>query len=387
VIGEPPPDRRVPAERQEKQTACDNGRQDERDQDQPIEQPTAQEPAAGKHERDQDADRQTCDRRHEGDAQRELEGNEFLARQSQYVSPQPLRSSSYDELDGLRYGETGDSGRYFRSAISYLIARRSPRMLLATCRLGRLLLIILAAASLLGGPARASDVTVFAAASLKNALDDAVKRYETKTGVKVVVSYAASSALAKQIEAGAPADIFFSADLDWMDELQNKNLIDGASRQTLLGNTLILIAPKDSTLTLPIEKNLPLLDALGPEGKLAMANVDSVPAGRYGRAALIYFGVWEEVAPRVAQADNVRAALSFVAKREAPLGIVYATDAKAEPEVRVVGTFPEESHPKILYPVALLARARPEAGDFLRFLLSPEAAPAFKAQGFSMAHD
>lgn len=258
-------------------------------------------------------------------------------------------------------------------------------MRLELCRISKLLLIlVLAAAPLLGGPARASDVNVFAAASLKNALDDAVKRYETKTGRKVVVSYAASSALAKQIEAGAPADIFFSADLDWMDELQKKNLIDVASRQTLLGNTLILIAPKDSTVLLPMEKNLPLLKALGPEGKLAMANVDSVPAGRYGKAALIYLGVWEEVAPRVAQADNVRAALSFVAKGEAPLGIVYGTDAKAEPEVRVVDTFPEESHPKILYPIALLARARPDARDFLQFLLSPEAAPAFESQGFSI---
>ena len=226
---------------------------------------------------------------------------------------------------------------------------------------------------------------MFAAASLKTALDDAVKRYEAKTGVEVVVSYAASSALAKQIEAGAPADIFFSADLHWMDELQKKNLIGVASRQTLLGNTLILIAPKDSTVSLPMEKNLALLKALGPEGKLAMANVDSVPAGRYGKAALIYLGVWEKVAPRVSQADNVRAALAFVAKGEAPLGIVYGTDAKAEPEVRVIGTFPEESHPKILYPVALLARAKPEARDFLQFLVSPEAALAFESQGFSMA--
>jgi molybdate transport system substrate-binding protein len=260
-------------------------------------------------------------------------------------------------------------------------------MRLATCRIGTLLLILALAAALLGGPARASEITLFAAASLKNALDAAVTRYETKTGRKIVVSYAASSALAKQIEAGAPADIFFSADLDWMDELEKKNLIDSASRQTLLGNTLIVIAPKDSTVTLPMEKNLPLLKALGPEGKLAMANVESVPAGRYGKAALIYFGVWDAVAPRVAQADNVRAALSFVAKGEAPLGIVYGTDAKAEPGVRVIGTFPEESHPKILYPVALLAKAKPEARDFLQFLLSPEAAPAFESQGFSIARN
>ncbi|HKB21422.1 MAG TPA: molybdate ABC transporter substrate-binding protein [Methyloceanibacter sp.] len=230
----------------------------------------------------------------------------------------------------------------------------------------------------------AAEVTVFAAASLKNALDDAAKGFETKTGDKVVTSYAASSALAKQIESGATADIFFSADLDWMDYLQQKNLIDTASRKTLLGNTLVLVAPKDSTVSLAIEKNFALLQALGADGKLAMASVDSVPAGKYGKAALTYLGVWDAVAPRVAQAENVRAALAFVARGETPLGIVYGTDAKAEPAVRVVGTFPEESHPKIEYPVALLAHAKPEARKFLDFILSPEAAPSFEAQGFSI---
>jgi molybdate transport system substrate-binding protein len=233
-------------------------------------------------------------------------------------------------------------------------------------------------------PAKAADITVFAAASLKNALDDAAKLYQAKTGEKVVVSYAGSSALAKQIESGAPADIFFSADLDWMDYLQEKNLIDVASRHTLLGNTLVLIAPKDSTVSLTIDKNFPLLQALGPDGKLAMASVDSVPAGKYGKAALTSLGVWDQVAPRVAQAENVRAALAFVAKQEAPLGIVYGTDAKSEPEVRVVGVFPADSHPKILYPVALTASAKPEARAFLEFLLSSEAAPAFEAQGFAI---
>ncbi len=199
--------------------------------------------------------------------------------------------------------------------------------------------------------AQAAEVTIFAAASLKNALDDAAKTYEAKTGAKVVTSYAASSALAKQIESGANADIFFSADLDWMDYLQQKTLIDSASRKTLLGNTLVLIGPKNSTVSLPIEKNFPLLQALGADGKLAMAGVDSVPAGKYGKAALTYLGVWDAVAPRVAQAENC-VALAFVARGEAPLGIVYGTDAKAEPAVRVVGTFPEESHPKIAYPVA-----------------------------------
>jgi len=251
---------------------------------------------------------------------------------------------------------------------------------------GLLLALILGflAAPFLSAAAQAADVTVFAAASLKNALDDAAKRYEAKTGGKVVVSYAASSALAKQIENGAPADIFFSADLDWMDYLEQRKLIDTASRHTLLGNTLVLIAPKDSTASLVIEKNFPLLQALGADGKLAMASVDTVPAGKYGKAALTHLGVWDAVAPRVAPAENVRAALVFVARGEAPLGIVYGTDAKSEPAVRVVGTFPEDSHPKILYPVALTASAKPEARKFLEFLLSPEAAPSFEAQGFSI---
>jgi molybdate transport system substrate-binding protein len=232
--------------------------------------------------------------------------------------------------------------------------------------------------------AQAADITVFAAASLKNALDDAAKKYEAKTGDKVVISYAASSALAKQIEQGAPADIFFSADLDWMDYLEQKKLIDSTSRHTLLGNTLVLISPKDSTVSLTIEKNFPLLQALGPDGKLAMASVDTVPAGKYGKASLTYLGVWDAVAPRVAQAENVRAALAFVARGEALLGIVYGTDAKSEPAVKVVGTFPEDSHPKILYPLALTSSAKPEARKFLEFLLSSEAAPSFEARGFSI---
>jgi molybdate transport system substrate-binding protein len=200
----------------------------------------------------------------------------------------------------------------------------------------------------------------------------------------VVVSYAASPALAKQIEQGAPADIFFSADLDWMDYVEQKKLIDTTSRHTLLGNTLVLVAPKDSAVSLTIEKNFPLLQALGADGKLAMASVDTVPAGKYGKAALTYLGVWDQVAPRVAQAENVRAALAFVARGEAPLGIVYGTDAKSESAVKVVGTFPEDSHPKILYPVALTASAKPEARKFLEFLLSPEGTSSFEAQGFSI---
>ena len=251
-------------------------------------------------------------------------------------------------------------------------------------------LIAFAAAALLAAPfsatlASAADVTVFAAASLKNALDTAVAAYRAKSGKDIVVSYAGSSALAKQIEAGAPADIFFSADLDWMDYLAKKDLIQPASRVTLLGNTLVLVAPKGSTARLAIAPGFPLAEALGKDGKLAMATVASVPAGKYGKAALEKLGVWAAVEPHVAQADNVRAALAFVAKGEAPFGIVYGTDAHAEPAVKVVATFPEDSHPPIVYPVALTSSGTgAEARAFLDFLLSPEARPAFEAQGFTL---
>ncbi|HWJ74500.1 MAG TPA: molybdate ABC transporter substrate-binding protein [Kaistia sp.] len=241
------------------------------------------------------------------------------------------------------------------------------------------------AAPLTALPASAADITVFAAASLKEALDAATKAYTAKTGQAVVASYAGSSALAKQIEAGAPADIFFSADLDWMNELAEKGLIDSATRKTLLGNTLVLVAPKDSTATITIGPDFPLAAALGADGKLAMAAVASVPAGKYGKAALTALGVWTAVAPHVAEADNVRGALAFVARGEAPFGIVYGTDAKAEPGVKVVGTFPEDSHPPIVYPVALIkASTNPDAGAFLEWLVSPEAQPVFEKAGFTV---
>jgi len=232
--------------------------------------------------------------------------------------------------------------------------------------------------------AQAADVTVFAAASLKNALDGAAAAYKAKTGRDVAISYASSSNLAKQIEAGAPADIFFSADLDWMDYLARKEQIDPASRVTLLGNTLVLVAPRDSAAQLTIARGFPLADALGPDGKLAMGSIDSVPAGKYGKAALVALDVWDPVAPKVAQADNVRSALAFVARGEAPFGIVYGTDAMAEPSVRVVGIFPETSHPAIVYPVARVAASTsPDAKAFLDWLVSQDARPSFEAQGFT----
>lgn len=250
----------------------------------------------------------------------------------------------------------------------------------------RIALVALSLAALLAAslPARAQSdeaTLVFAAASLKNALDAVVEDYSKTTGKTITVSYAGSSALAKQIEQGAPADIFFSANVDWMDHLVAADAIVPESRVTLLGNDIVLIAPAASDVSLTIAPDFPLAETLG-DGKLAMALTASVPAGIYGKASLESLGVWESVAPKVAEAENVRAALALVSRGEAPLGIVYATDAKADPGVKVVCVFPEDSHPPILYPAALTASARPEARAFLDYLTSPAAAPRFKEQGF-----
>jgi len=253
----------------------------------------------------------------------------------------------------------------------------------------RCLLSLSVAAALAAGcvspVSAAADVVVFAAASLKNALDDAVKAYREKTGKTVLVSYAATSTLARQIEQAAPADIFFSADMDWMDYVEQRGLIRADTRHTLLGNRIVLIAPKDSSVTIAIVPGMDLAALLGADGRLAMANTDAVPAGKYGKAALQHLGAWDGVAGRVVQADNVRTALAYVASGEAPLGVVYATDAAVEPAVRVVGAFPDDSHPPILYPVAITtASTIPEAQAFLAFLLSDAARPVFEKQGFTL---
>lgn len=228
----------------------------------------------------------------------------------------------------------------------------------------------------------AATFTVFAAASLKNALDDIVKAHEARTNDKVVVSYAASPALARQIEAGAPADIFVSADLDWMDYLEKRKLIKPASRQNLLRNRIVLIAPSDSKATLKIAPGFPFASALGKE-RLAMADPNSVPAGKYGKASLEALGVWKDVQARVAAAENVRAALMLVARGEAPFGIVYSTDAAVEPKVRIVDLFPEYTHPPIIYPAALLATSKSAAAaSFLSSLNQPAARVIFEKYGF-----
>jgi len=247
-----------------------------------------------------------------------------------------------------------------------------------------LLALVLAAQLAVVSAAEAKDLVVFAAASLKNALDEASAAYEKETGVKALISYAASSTLAKQVENGAPADIFISADLDWMDYLQKRNLIKADTRLTLLGNKLVLIAPKDSKIDhVNIAPGFDLAGLAG-NGRIATGDVRAVPVGLYAKAALEKLGVWAAVEPKMAMAENVRAALVLVARGEAPLGIVYETDAKVDPGVKIVGVFPEDSHPPIVYPVALTKEAKPEAAQYLAFLRMPDARMIFEHYGFDV---
>jgi molybdate transport system substrate-binding protein len=248
---------------------------------------------------------------------------------------------------------------------------------------------LLLAATLVAGAPRAmaadGDVLVFAAASLKNALDAIMTAYAREKGGRVTASYAASSALAKQLEQGAPAQLFVSADLDWMDYAEQRGLIAKESRGNLLGNSLVLIAGRDAaTGEVALQPGLDLAPLLG-EGRLAVGDVKAVPAGKYAKAALEKLGAWPGVEGRLAQAENVRAALAFVSRGEAPLGVVYRTDAAADPNVRIVGTFPKDSHPPIVYPAALTANAGAPAAAFLAYLrTSPTARAAFQQQGFTV---
>ena len=258
-----------------------------------------------------------------------------------------------------------------------MTSRRSwPALLAAT--------VLTLGAGIAPAPAQSRDVLVFAAASLKNALDEAAAQWQRASGKKVAISYAASNTLIKQIEQGAPADMFISADLDWMDYGQQKGLIKPGTRSNLLGNRLVLIAPKDSSVAADIKPGFDLA-ALLKGGRLAMGNVDAVPAGKYGKASLEKLGAWDGVKDKIAQAESVRAALLLVARGEAPLGIVYQTDAAADPTVKIVGTFPENTHPPIIYPIALTKdSANPDALAFLNFIRSPAARPIFERQGFTV---
>jgi molybdate transport system substrate-binding protein len=243
----------------------------------------------------------------------------------------------------------------------------------------------IAASPIISSPALAQQktVTVFAAASMKNALDDINAAFTQKTGVKVVASYAASSALMKQIEEGAPADVFASADLDWMDYGSQKKVIKDDTRVNLLGNRLVLIAPKDSKLTdVAIGQGFDLARLAG-DGRIVTGDVRAVPVGKYAKAALEKLGSWAAAEKKFAMTDNVRAALTLVARGEAVLGIVYETDAKVEPGVKIVGRFPNDSHPAIIYPIAATVQAKPEAAAYLAFVRSGEAKAIFEKYGFS----
>ncbi|HSH99650.1 MAG TPA: molybdate ABC transporter substrate-binding protein [Reyranella sp.] len=252
-------------------------------------------------------------------------------------------------------------------------------------RRGLIGLAVASAAAPLAARAQAAGPVIFAAASLKNALDEIAAAWAKQSSKQVPrISYAASPALARQLEQGAPADLFISADTDWMDYVGQKNLIKADTRVNLLGNKIVLIAPRDSTTAVAVKPGVDLARPLG-SGRLAMANVDAVPAGKYGKAALEKLGAWNGVKDRIAQAENVRAALLLVSRGEAPLGIVYATDAAADPNVRIVGEFPPDSHPSIIYPAALIRDSKaPDARAFFEFLKSSKARPTFEKQGFTV---
>jgi len=248
------------------------------------------------------------------------------------------------------------------------------------------ILFALAALCGLAVPSASADeksLTVFAAASMKNALDDIDAAYTAKTGVKVAASYAASSVLAKQIDQGAPADIFVSADTDWMDYAATRKTVNEATRTNLLGNSIVLIAPKDSSIgNVTIGPGFDLAKLAG-NGKIATGDVSSVPVGKYAKAALEKLGAWQTAEPKFAMAESVRAALILVARGEATLGIVYATDAKVEPGVKIIGTFPADSHPAVIYPIAATTSAGPRAAGYLAFLQSPAAKAIFERYGFT----
>jgi molybdate transport system substrate-binding protein len=237
----------------------------------------------------------------------------------------------------------------------------------------------------LSPPASAEEkpLTTFAAASMKNALDECDAAFTAKTGVKVAASYAASSVLAKQIDRGAPADVFISADADWMDYTATRKVINTTTRTDLLGNSIVLIAPQDSKLgAVTIGPGFDLAKLAG-DGRIATGDVNSVPVGKYAKAALEKLGSWRAATSKFAMAESVRAALTLVARGEAVLGIVYATDAKVEPGVKIIGTFPADSHPPIIYPVAATTSASAQAADYLAFLHSPAAKTIFEKYGFT----
>jgi molybdate transport system substrate-binding protein len=249
-------------------------------------------------------------------------------------------------------------------------------------RIASWMLLGLSAAHAAGEP---PPVLVFGAASLSNVVDELGQAFTARTHIPVSASYAASSVLAKQIEAGAPAEVFFSADTDWVDYLEKRKLLRPESRRNVVGNDLVLIAPTDRGVHVHIAPGFDLSGALGG-GRLATGDPDFVPAGKYAQAALRSLGVWDQVADRLVRGENVRAALSFVARGEATLGIVYRTDALTENRVKVVDTFPADSHPPITYPIALTVNARPQAAQFAAFVSSADGLRILSKFGFRPLH-
>lgn len=246
----------------------------------------------------------------------------------------------------------------------------------------RLFVALLVAVPLMRAQAAGQGLTVFAAASLTDVLQEAGDDYATETKIPVRFSFGASSALAKQIEAGAPADVFVSADQDWMNYLQARGLVAAGTRADIAGNDLVLVAPARSGQALKISPGFALAAALGGSGRLAMGEPASVPAGKYAQEALVRLGVWPSVERRIVAADSVRTALNFVARGEVPLGIVYATDARVEPGVRVVDVFPAATHGTIRYPAAAVAKSDANAAAFVRYLSGPRARAIFTRAGF-----
>ena len=265
-----------------------------------------------------------------------------------------------------------------------MIMSRGTRFPASRVFIGSILLLLLGSASSVSASAQDAKLVIFAAASLKDALDEVNAAFQHEKGQDTATSYAASSTLAKQIEAAAPADIFISADLDWMDYLAKRNLVKLETRANLLGNRLVLIAPVNSAVQLAIGPNFLLAAALG-NGRLAIADPNSVPAGKYGKAALEALGAWSSVADRLAPAENVRATLALVSRGETPLGIVYQTDGDADKGVKIVDTFPENTHPPIIYPIAVVTSStNPATVDYLAYLKSPVARGIFEKNGFTV---
>jgi len=246
----------------------------------------------------------------------------------------------------------------------------------------RLVATLLATLTSINAGAATPTLTIFAAASLTDVMEQIGAAFTAETGVPVRTSFAASSALARQIESGAPAHVFVSADQAWMDYLVQRGRVVAASQRMIAGNSLVLVAPVDSSVRTAVLDPATFAAALGERGRISMGDPESVPAGRYGRDALQSLGVWPTVSTRIIPADNVRTALNFVARGEAPLGIVYATDARLEPRVKVVAVFPKGSHASIVYPAAAVTGGGPQADQFLRFMSGPVAMNLLNRAGF-----